>query len=373
MTSTVGVVHCPSYDRRMITEAVRQVLGLIGGLGSIVKKGDRVLIKPNLLSAKTPERAITTHPEVVAAVVKAVQEAGGHAVIGDSPGSTRGTLERIWSDTGMQEVADRTGARLENFEAGGSLRRSLNGQVYYISKAVLSADVIVNLPKLKTHSLVLFTGAVKNMFGVVPGFRKRETHLIHPRAEPFSQALVDIFSLSMPQLTLMDAVEGMDGNGPAAGRKRPVGMLLAGSDAVAVDAVAGWAVGIRPKEISTCRLAAQQGLGVAELKEIHVVGDDVRDLNIESFTRPRSDLTRLVPTPLVHLLRRFIYTRPRILLQKCTNCNTCVEVCPTGAMTADQPHPQFQSRKCIGCLCCHELCPESAIDLKWSLLARMVP
>jgi uncharacterized protein (DUF362 family)/Pyruvate/2-oxoacid:ferredoxin oxidoreductase delta subunit len=325
------------------------------------------------LTARTPDRATTTHPEVVAAVVEVVQNAGGKPVIGDSPGSTRGRIEDVWTATGMMAVSERTGAPLVSIEAGGACRKRLNGKEYYISRTALDVDLIVNLPKLKTHSLVLFTGAVKNMFGVVPGFHKRDVHLRYPKVEAFSQALIDIFSFVVPQVTLMDAIEGMDGNGPAAGRLRHMGVLFAGQDAVAVDAVAGSTVGISPGEISTCRLAAQRELGVASLEDIRIVGDDPAGLNIEPFSRPRSDLTRLVPTPLVHLLKRFIYTRPCILPQKCTNCNTCVRSCPTAALSSGHPHPKFEARRCIGCLCCQELCPESAIELKWSLMARLTP
>ena len=373
MPSTVAVVRCPTYDHAAIKKAVARAFQLIGGLGAIVNAGDHVLIKPNLLTARTPERATTTHPEVVAAVVEAVLDADGRPVIGDSPGSTRGHIERVWSETGLQAVSERTGAPLINFEAGGAKRFSLNGGEYYIARAALDADLIINLPKLKTHSLTLFTGAVKNMFGVVPGFRKRETHLEHPKAEAFCRALVDIFSLATPRVTLMDAVEGMDGDGPAAGRKRSVGLLLAGLDAVAVDAVAGRIVGLEPGEIRTCRLAAGRLLGTVDPAGIELVGDDIRAMAIEPFEKPRSDLTRLVPTPLVHLLRRFIYTRPRIVAGRCINCNTCVRHCPTGALITSRPIPRFEAGKCISCLCCHELCPESAIELKWSLMARMVP
>ncbi|MFC1683353.1 4Fe-4S binding protein [Candidatus Zixiibacteriota bacterium] len=177
----------------------------------------------------------------------------------------------------------------------------------------------------------------------------------------------------MPQINIVDGIQGMDGDGPAAGRQRQLGMLLAGRDAVAVDAVAGLLVGIDPAEISTCRLAAGQGLGVAAPEEIEMVGDDLRESVTEKFVRPRSQLTNLMPTPLVHLLKRFIYTRPQVLPEICTNCNTCVKSCPTEALVPGPEHPEFRPRKCIGCLCCHELCPESAIKLRWSLMARLVP
>jgi uncharacterized protein (DUF362 family)/Pyruvate/2-oxoacid:ferredoxin oxidoreductase delta subunit len=273
----------------------------------------------------------------------------------------------------MQEVSKRIGAPLVSLEAGGSLKKTRHGQSYYISKVALEADVIFNLPKLKTHSLVLFTGAVKNMFGVIPGFHKKEVHLNNPRPEPFSAALVDIFSFVKPQITLLDAVEGMEGDGPSAGVKRRVGFLLAGSDAVAVDTVAAMAVGIDPLEIHTCQIAARQGLGVCSPNQIQVVGDNLEELMIKRFVRPRTSLTSRVPRPLARLVRRFVYIHPRILPGVCTNCDTCVRSCPTGALCSSSTHPQFRSPKCISCLCCHELCPESAISLRWSLMARLTP
>jgi uncharacterized protein (DUF362 family)/Pyruvate/2-oxoacid:ferredoxin oxidoreductase delta subunit len=373
LKAKVAAVRCASYDSHEVPAAVSRALDLIGGLDTVVKTGDRVLIKPNLLAPKKPEQATTTHPEVVAAVAEAVRRVGGSPMIGDSPGGMRRELDDLWEITGMKAVSEKTGVPLVNIEAGGSCKKQRNGRTYYLSKLAIEADVIVNLPKLKTHSLVLFTGAVKNMYGLLPGFRKKETHLIYPKPGPFSEALVDIYSFIMPQLTVMDAVQGMDGDGPAAGRRREVGLLLAGRDAVAVDAVAGRLVGIDPEEISTCRLAARQGLGVCSPEEIAVVGDDPEALIIEKFIRPRSQLSSLVPTKLVHLLKRFIYTRPQILPQACTNCNTCVKSCPTGAMVAGSTHPEFRPENCIACLCCHELCPESAIRLKWSLMARMIP
>lgn len=373
LKSKVSLVHCPNYERERLSKAVQRSFDLIGGLGSVIKKGSRVLIKPNLLASKRPERAITTHPEVVAAVAEEIKRVGGQPMIGDSPGAVRKDLRVVWSTTGMEEVSERTGAPLVNFEAGGSYKKLRGGQTYYISKVAMDADVIVNLPKLKTHSLVLFTGAVKNMYGVIPGFHKKEPHLINPRPVTFSAALVNIFSFVVPQMTLMDGVEGMDGDGPAAGRKRQVGLLMAGRDAVAVDAVAAMAVGFDPEKIHTCQMAAQQGLGVCSQEHIEVVGDSLENLRIERFARPRTDLASLVPEGLARLIRRFVYIHPRILPEICTNCNTCVTSCPTGALIPGPTQPRFHPPKCISCLCCHELCPESAIKLKWSLMARLAP
>jgi len=373
LKSTVSLVHCPDYERERLSKAVQRSFDLIGGLRSVVKKGSRVLIKPNLLASKRPEQAITTHPEVVAAVAEEIKRLGGQPMIGDSPGAVRKDLRVVWSTTGMQEVSERTGAPLVSFEAGGSYRKLRGGQTYYISKVVMDADVIINLPKLKTHSLVLFTGAVKNMYGAIPGFHKKQGHLINPRPVPFSAALVDIFSFVVPQMTLMDGVEGMEGDGPSAGRKRQVGLLVASRDAVAVDAISAMAIGFDPEKIHTCQMAAQQGLGVCSREQIEVVGDSLENLRIERFARPRTDLTSLVPEGLARLIRRFVYIHPRILPKICTNCNTCVNSCPTGALIPGPTQPRFRLQKCISCLCCHELCPESAIKLKWSLMARLAP
>ena len=373
MPTAVALVRCTDYSQKNVTEAVRCSFSLIGGLSSVVRRGDRVLIKPNLLAAKNPEQATTTHPQVVAAVAREVKAVGGKPMIGDSPGAVRPGLQEVWSITGMSEVSKKTGVPLVSLEAGGSYKKIRHGKAYYISKVAADADVIVNLPKLKTHTLVLFTGAVKNMFGVVPGFQKKQTHLNNPQPKPFSAALVDIFSFVVPRITLMDAVVGMEGDGPSAGKRRQVGLLLAGRDAVSVDAVAARAVGFDPLEIYTCQLAEQQGLGICSPDRIQVVGDSLGKLNIERFARPRTNLTGLVPASLAHLIRRLVYIHPRIIPERCTNCNTCVNSCPAGALIPGPSKPLFRPRKCIGCLCCHELCPESAIRPKWSLLARLAP
>jgi uncharacterized protein (DUF362 family)/NAD-dependent dihydropyrimidine dehydrogenase PreA subunit len=336
---------------------------------SFVTTGQRVLLKPNLLSAKDPMRAVTTHPNLVEAVAAEVREAGGTPFVGDSPGGAIRGIKRIWINTGMKEMAARAGIELVSFEAAGSRAVESGDYTFYIAKPALEADVVINLAKLKTHSLTLLTCAVKNMFGTIPGFRKGEQHKLFPKPPEFADMLVALYRVMKPALTIVDAVMAMEGNGPSSGRPFELGLLLAGTDAVAIDTVAGDIIGYPEGFIDTTRIAAAQGLGTGTLDGIRITGDGA-GVKAEDFALPSNRAMQLIPRPFVRLLAPLVWVKPVIDPARCTGCAFCAESCPVQTIHREGKVYRIDERDCIKCLCCHELCPETSIDIELSWLAK---
>jgi NAD-dependent dihydropyrimidine dehydrogenase PreA subunit len=230
---------------------------------------------------------------------------------------------------------------------------------------------VINLPKLKTHMLTLYTGAVKNLFGAIPGTRKREVHCRAPGVQDFSQALVDVLAFTRPGLTLMDGVLGQEGNGPGTGgTPRPYGILAASTDPVALDAVIAGALGYRPGEVLHLAYAQDRGLGVADLGQVRLEGDR-QALDFGPVSLPRAHWYFRVPAWISAPVHRAIRLRPRLDPSACAGCGRCAEVCPRDAIAPGQP-ARFDLDRCVGCFCCAEVCPEGAIEPHRSLIARLI-
>ncbi len=367
--SKVAVVRCADYRQEEVDKQVAQCLKLIGGLKKFVKKGDKVLLKVNLLSPEPPEKAITTHPAVVAALIKEIQALGANPVVGDSSGGLmvgRSRTHRSLVKSGIKAVAEKLGAEVVNFDTAGTVSldnpRGAKPLKIHIAKPLLEANVVITVPKLKTHSAALFTGAIKNMYGAVPGATKSEYHRLAPRPRDFTKILLDIFQLTKPHLAVMDGILAMEGNGPAAGVPRKLGLILAGEDSVALDAVAAYIIGFNPANVSTISQAFARGLGQGDLNAIEVVGENLSNLRLNDFRLPSNIILEWVPPFLGSYLLGLLRARPRAQKEKCTGCRICVENCPAGAIDF-QGIPRVNYRQCIDCLCCHELCPEQAFEL----------
>jgi len=365
----VTVAACSAYEPEAVRRAVRGVVAPLGGIARFVRPGMRVLLKPNLLTVADRERAVTTHPLVVQAVAEMVQQAGGEVWIGDSPAGSVESGPRVWRASGMADVAARTGARLVHFD--GVAWKRLGGNDYFIARPLFEADLVINLPKLKTHVLTLYTGAVKNLFGAIPGTRKRQVHYRAPGAQDFGRALVDVLELLSPGLTVLDGVLGQEGNGPGGGgTPRRYGFLAASTDPVALDTVVTRAMGYRPGEVIHLAQAGARGLGVADDKLIRVEGEQ-KVLDLGPVRLPVVGRFLRIPAWMAAPLRPATRVRPRLKVSSCTGCGRCAEVCPREAIAPGKP-PHFDLERCVGCLCCVEVCPRGAIEPRHGLLARLV-
>lgn len=358
MNSVVSLTKCKDYERDRVADALAQCLEGLSEIDSVLTEGKRVLIKPNLLSPTPPEQGVTTHPSVVDAVVKFAKKKGCVVKIGDSHGGYERKTEELWVKTGMKSAAERNDVPLVNFEACGAHMRVIDGRDYPISNAVLDCDVLISLPRMKTHMVTTLTGAVKNMFGCVPGFRKAAYHRDLHSVASFSEMLVDICQLVTPHITLMDAIVSMDGNGPSAGRLRDSGLLMGSLSPYALDAGIARLVSAGERRIPTVSIAKMRGLGPKGLKKVEFVGADPSECKIDRFRLPRGGE---LPPILAAVVGRALWVRPRINLATCTSCGDCAENCPVQAIEMKGEFPIIDLRRCVSCFCCQEMCPSAAI------------
>ena len=362
--------RCASYDPGEVGRAVQSALQSVLGADPALA-GKRILLKPNLAAARRPDLAVTTHPEVVGAAIDFFRGLGCTVGVGDSPsGAVRG-VKRVWQNTGMAATCASRGATLVNFEASGWSERTVGARSYRIAKAIEDFDMVVSLPKFKTHVLTLVTGAVKNLYGCVPGFGKSALHLANPKPEAMSKVLVDVFSIVKPRLSLVDAIEAMEGNGPSSGGVRRVGLIAASSDAVALDAVLSATVGLDPLRVPTTREAAGRGLGVASLGEIRIDGVPLEKARVPDFKVPSNWHFALIPDGLARLLLRWFWVRPRAVESRCTKCGDCARICAASAIEVGESGPSVRQERCVSCLCCIEACPSGALVPERSRLARL--
>jgi uncharacterized protein (DUF362 family)/Pyruvate/2-oxoacid:ferredoxin oxidoreductase delta subunit len=368
-SSTVSIQACKDYQLDNIRSALAGCLAPLGGMKTFVKTGMKILIKPNLLTAAEPGKAVTTHPVMIRAVGEAVRAVGGIVWVGDSPAAEINEGKSVWETEGLGESLSAAGAKLIQFK-GAYLRRT-GGEEYYIARPVLDADLIINLPKMKTHTLTRYTGAVKNLLGVLPGGRKREIHVRAPGVTEFSRALVDILDLVRPQLNIMDGILGMEGNGPGtSGTPHPYNLLAASTDAVALDSVLAGAMGFPTGGVVHLAQAEERGLGNHQPDRIQVHGDR-SILQLGKLDLPKARWFLDMPSWFTDPIRDKIKLQPQIEAANCTACGTCADACPADVITIHDT-AIFDLSRCIGCMCCVEVCPHAALTPKPNLLARLV-
>ncbi len=366
MNNDVFFVHCADYGHEL-AKALDRLSGMAGLFRPEEVCGRNVLVKPNLLTDRLPEQAVTTHPELVRQVVRRLKAAGAEVSVGDSPASTA-NLKQVWQKTGMADVCAAEGVPLISLEQSGATPFEVNGFSFTIANPVLRADLVVNLPKVKSHSLTILTAGVKNMYGAIPGYSKTALHRTYPKPRVFGQLVRALWQVLPPTVTVTDGVVGMEGQGPANGRPVRLGFLAAATDPFALDRALCDIL-----HIDSVRVPYLCGAkGDAGYAKPRVLGDEV---DVPAFEIPAgAHLLNLLPDWLVRGGGRLVWVRPSFSEQACTACGKCRQACPVDAifMHPETGRPVVRRDRCISCSCCHEICPSNAIRMTQSALLRLL-
>jgi uncharacterized protein (DUF362 family)/Pyruvate/2-oxoacid:ferredoxin oxidoreductase delta subunit len=326
--------------------------------------GKTVMVKPNALRGNAPEEAVTTHPAVLRAVIEKLEEMNpADIIVGDNPGMANyGINEDTFEKTGLLEASGKyfqnIGRDVAEVEPAGDFFQKVS-----VSRAILDADIYISLPKFKTHGLTILSGAIKNNYGILPGAQKARGHRLAGNPWQFNELVVDIFGIRIPDLIIVDAVLGMEGNGPISKETRHVGKILAADNAVAVDATISRMMGFDPTALRFLRVAKKRGYGDYEAKQIEIIGELKP---VPGFKLPPAVDEKIngMPASTTRLVERLTRMRPRADHSLCTGCGTCVDECPAEALVMREDYPEVDPDKCIVCFCCQEKCPERAIELR---------
>lgn len=373
MNTKVQIRRIETYDLPQLEAAVSDFLGQANR--ARMKRSKRVLIKPNLLGPFPLERAVTTHPMLLEALVRHFLEQGKDVWIGDSPGGTA-NVEKVWNVCGLSDLAKRYPIKLVNLSTAGFRELSWEGISVKISEVFWQCGIVINVAKYKTHSLVGFTGALKNLYGLVPGLVKSDYHARYPNSLDFSHLLLALYGLTRARLSynFIDGIVGMDGMGPSGGRARNFGLLLGSRSVSALDYVAATMMGFRLDDVPYLSEALQMDgvlpsrIGVPTSFRGHTLPDvDIRGVKFSNR------FLRRVPRVARHLLERFYNKQPEIS-DRCQKCGICVKSCPVQAISPIGKFtlPKINTQLCIKCMCCHEMCPHGAVDVRKSMLTRII-
>jgi uncharacterized protein (DUF362 family)/NAD-dependent dihydropyrimidine dehydrogenase PreA subunit len=367
---TISLKHCARYELKMVRDALDELLEPFKDELSRVKRGDLVLLKPNLLSGHPPEDAVTTHPVFLEAVLRYFLDCGAKPVIGDSPSPVHKDIEQIFEITGLTKLRKQYNVPLVHFDRKGWNLKRIRGREYPIAKSIDEADFVINLPKVKTHNLTILTLGVKNMYGVIPGFRKAFLHKEYPNAVDFSEVNLDIYLLSKSFLTIYDGIIGMEGEGPASGGD-PVslGFILATNCAMSADLFIADFLGLQRNRFPLFLALKRRGFDAE--RDVEYCGDAPGSFEQKELTFPGTSQLNYIPAILTRSVGIQLWARPRIITRICTNCNKCVEACPAEAIEEGPIRPFFKYHKCINCFCCIEICPHRCIEVKVSPLIKL--
>ena len=331
----VAIIRCEKYDNPQVILSIKKGMDLLGGISLFVKPGEKIVLKPNILIGSDPDKCVTTHPAVFRAVGSVLKEAGAIISYGDSPafGKSESGLKR----SGLKQVGDELGFSLGDFDNGRpvSHKDALLVKKLVIANGVLDCDGLISLPKLKTHGLMRFTGAVKNQFGCVPGFLKGQYHVKLPNPYDFAAMLVDINTFIKPRLYIMDGIIAMEGNGPRSGKPKQLNVLLLSTDPIALDATACKIINLNPEFVPTSKLGEKAGLGTYHAENIEIVGEQIESFIDKSFNVNRTAPVSAASGRIRTFIKNKITQRPLIDKAKCTQCGTCVKLCPVEPKAVD--------------------------------------
>ncbi|MBI9046977.1 MAG: DUF362 domain-containing protein [Anaerolineaceae bacterium] len=374
----VAIVRCEKYDPELVYEAVGQGLSLLGGIEQFASEGEKILLKPNLLTGVEANEYVTTHPVVFEAVARHFMETEAKVSFGDSPAF--GSTKNVAKKAGLLEVAEELGLETADFSKGRkvSFHEGKLIKQFELAEAVLDCDGLITLPKFKTHALTRMTAAIKNQFGCIPGALKAEFHSKMTDVTSFSKMLIDLNRCIQPRLCIIDGIIAMEGNGPRNGTPRQMNVLIFSTDMAAADAVVSRMMNMDPKEVTLLRWAQIWELG--ETENIEILGEPLDSFIAEDFEVLHESATSNSRQEwMTKIFRQWVTPRPVINPEKCTKCGTCVRVCPAQPEKAlsfkdgdRSQFPQYDYSLCIRCYCCQELCPDKAITVKVPMLGKLL-
>ncbi len=373
----VAIAACRDYSEQEVRRALTAVLEPIGGL-DWVTPGTRIVIKANLVYGKKPELAVTTHPALLCELTRMLTERGASVVIGDSPGGLFNSVYvgRIYTASGIR-IAEQYGAKLnDNFEQNAAqYPEAVQAKDFVYTAYLDDCDAIINFCKLKTHGMMGMTAAAKNMFGVIPGTTKPEYHFRFPTAEAFADMIVDLDGYFKPCLSICDAVDGMEGNGPTQGTPRHIGALLASKDPHKLDLAAAKLIGMTKDDVPTLDAAFRRGL-IPQTAEELVCSEDLGAFAVPDFKKIPRRGTQFENAEGGGIVSRFLRTalcsKPKAVKAECVGCGECTRICPARAIEMKNGLPKIDRSACIRCFCCQEFCPEGAMRVQRAAIARII-
>ncbi|WP_097028510.1 DUF362 domain-containing protein [Clostridium peptidivorans] len=380
----VSLLKCDSYQVSSLEKTLRDGFDLLGGdeyLKKLIPYNSKVLLKPNMLSVEKSGSPVVTHFAVFEAVIRILKDYSSDISFGDSPGF--GDSRRAAEKSGMLEVAKRYNVKFEDFKEAIHVKHddSILCKSWNVSKVAYESDVLITLPKLKTHGMAYFTGAVKNQFGCIPGTQKATWHTRMPDANNFCKMLLDLNSLLRTDFAILDGVVAMQGNGPKNGEPYKLNTIVMGESLTAVDSVAVRLIGYdNPLDIPVLKEAFDYKWDAVLPQDIKVLGESIEDLKVSDFNLCRKGGNFYFINPTVtNFLRQMIAPYPSLIYDKCISCNRCREVCPEDqkvikmiSKDKEKLIPSWEMSNCIRCFCCQELCPTGAIELKYNTLAKIL-
>lgn len=375
----VALEKCMTYEYEALRHSIQRTLDHLGGLSQYVQPGDKVLLKVNLLMKKKPEEATTTHPTFVKALADELLSYGCQVLIGDSPGGpyTEGALRGIYRVCGYEAIAKTSDIEL-NWNTNGVEVKHESGLLLKqltVVEFLGDVDKVISVSKLKTHGMMKFTGAVKNMFGIIPGLLKAEYHFKMPDIKDFSQMLVDVCTYANPVLSLMDGIVAMEGAGPSAGDPRHVGVVIGSDSPYHLDFVATQLIGIDPLSVPTIARTVEAGMVRADYSDIELLGVAMAQWDIRDFVTPniRSvEFFSKMPKVIKKMADGALRPKPIFMHKKCVGCGDCAEACPPHVIQMKDGKPYVDLEGCIRCFCCQELCPALAVDIKRPWLMKLL-
>lgn len=379
----VALLKCHSYEVDIIEKKLREGFDLLGGdeyLKKLIPYNSKVLLKPNMLTIEEAGSIVITHYAVFEAIIRIIKDYSSNISFGDSPGF--GDSKKAVEHSGLLEVANRYGVKFEDFNESVhvKLEKSILCKSWNVAKAPYEADVVISLPKFKTHGMAYFTGAVKNQFGCIPGTQKATWHTRMPDAHNFCKMLLDLNSVIGTNFAILDGIVAMEGNGPKSGTPYNLNTLIMGESLTAVDSVAVRLIGYDdPLDIPVLKEAEDYKWGAVLASEIEVLGEKIEEMKVHDFKLCRKGGNFYFINPQVtNFLRNMITPNPTLIKEKCISCGRCEGVCPedpkviTMIKTGDKLMPKWDMKRCIRCFCCQELCPVGAIETKYTSLGKIL-